>query len=146
MDEKAHYLEHRQRLRERLLAGGADAIPDYELLELVLFGAIPRKDMKPLAKRLIERFGGFANAISADPAEIASVEGAGPSVAAALKTVQAAALRLMREEAMERPAIGSWDKLLAYCRARHWDTDIPSDWRFDPVNDEETPRPRMAVA
>lgn len=117
MPGEPHYTGHRQRLRERLLKGGADALPDYELLELVLFAALPRRDAKPLAKALLKRFGGFAEVLSAEPALLSEVDGAGPAVIAALKTVQAAALRLARDEVMERPVIGSWDKLMAYCRS-----------------------------
>lgn len=117
MAEKPHYSGHRHRLRHRLMEGGANALPDYELLELVLFAALPRRDVKPLAKTLLERFGSFAEVISANPARLAEVDGVGDSAVAALKTVQAAALRLTREEVMEKPIIGSWEKLIAYCRA-----------------------------
>ncbi len=117
MADRPHYEGHRRRLRERLLKAGPDGLPDYELLELVLFGAQPRRDMKPLAKALIGRFGSFAEVVSADPALLREVEGVGESVVAALKTVQAAALRLAREEVIDRPVIGSWRKLMAYCRA-----------------------------
>lgn len=117
MSDKPHYLGHRRRLRERFLKGGAEALGDYELLELVLFLAQPRRDVKPLAKRLLARFGGFAGVISARPEALREVPGLGEGGVAALKSVQAAALRLVREEVAERPVIGSWDKLLAYCRA-----------------------------
>ncbi|MEE9139698.1 MAG: DNA repair protein RadC, partial [Alphaproteobacteria bacterium] len=117
MSDKPHYLGHRRRLRERFLKGGAEALGDYELLELVLFLAQPRRDVKPLAKQLLARFGGFAGVISAQPEALREVPGLGEGGVAALKSVQAAALRLVREEVAERPVIGSWDKLLAYCRA-----------------------------
>lgn len=117
MAEKPHYAGHRQRLRNRLMSAGADALPDYELLELVLFAAQPRRDVKPLAKALLERFGTFAEVISAEPALLSEVKGVGDSVVAALKTVQAAALRLGQGEVMEKPVIASWDKLMRYCRA-----------------------------
>ena len=117
MADKPHYAGHRKRLRERLMSAGPDALPDYELLELVLFAAQPRRDVKPLAKALLARFGGFAEVISAEPALLSEVEGVGDSVIAALKTVQAAALRLGRDEVMEKPVIASWDKLMKYCRA-----------------------------
>lgn len=116
--ETPHYHGHRQRLRTRFLSGGDEALPDYELLELVLFGAVIRGDVKPLAKSLLTRFGSFARVISAEPRELAAVEGVGDVVVATLKAVQAAALRLAREGAMERPVIGSWDRLLDYCQAR----------------------------
>ena len=105
--EKPHYLGHRRRLRERLQKGGADALPDYELLELLLFLAIPRGDMKPLAKRLLDRFGSLAATLAADPQELAEVEGVGEATIHALKLVQAAGIRLGREEVMGRPVIGN---------------------------------------
>ncbi len=114
--EKPHYLGHRKRLRERFMKAGGEALPDYELLELLLALAKPRGDVKPLAKKLLKRFGGFAAVISAEPRELTEVEGVAEATAVALKTVQAAALRLAREEVMARPVIGSWERLLAYCR------------------------------
>jgi DNA repair protein RadC len=84
--QKPHYHGHRTRLRQRLLDGGAEALPDYELLELVLFLAQPRRDMKPLAKRLLDRFETFDAVITASPRELRAVEGAGDAVVAALKT------------------------------------------------------------
>ena len=115
--DKPHYIGHRQRLRERFLRGGAEALADYELLELVLFHARPRGDVKPLAKALIARFGSFAGAISAEPARLREVEDVGDAAVVALKTVQTAALAFMREQIIDRPVLSSWDKLLAYCRA-----------------------------
>ncbi|MSO91788.1 MAG: JAB domain-containing protein [Rhodospirillales bacterium] len=118
MAEKPDHLGHRARLRERLLKGGADALPDYELLELVLFAAQPRRDMKPLAKALLKRFNhSFAEVISAEPAALREIEGVGDAVLAALKTVQAAALRLAKDEIMQRPVIANWQKLIDYCRS-----------------------------
>ncbi len=107
---------HRQRLRDRFLAGGADALPDYELLELYLFGFVVQQDTKPLARELIRRFGGFAEAITADPAELATVKGAGPTVVAGLKVLQAAAVRLAQAQVINRPVLSSWTSLLDYCR------------------------------
>jgi len=112
-----HFHGHRQRLRERLIAAGAEALPDYELMEVLLFAGNPRGDVKPLAKNLIERFGGFAAALSADPDDLLSVPGLGVSGVAALKSVREAALRLMKAELRERPVIASWDRLVDYCRA-----------------------------
>jgi DNA repair protein RadC len=117
-NEMAHYHGHRQRLRERFLATGGDGMPDYELLELVLSIAIPRTDTKPLAKTLIEEFKSFQAVIAADPAALQRVKGMGEVSAAALKIVQAAAVRLARGQAMEQPVIGSWDKLVDYCMAQ----------------------------
>jgi DNA repair protein RadC len=112
-----HFYGHRQRLRERLIATGASNLPDYELMEVLLFAGNPRGDTKPLAKDLIERFGGFAEALSADPDELLQVPGLGVAGVAALKSVREAALRLIKAELRERPVIGSWDRLIDYCRA-----------------------------
>jgi DNA repair protein RadC len=112
-----HFLGHRARLRQRLLAGGPDNLPDYELLELLLFAGNPRGDTKPLAKDLLDRFGSFAEVVSADTDDLLSVPGLGEAGVAALKSVREAALRLMKAELRERPVIGSWDSLIAYCTA-----------------------------
>ncbi|MDA1309990.1 MAG: DNA repair protein RadC, partial [Proteobacteria bacterium] len=90
---------------------------DYELLELVLFLSHARGDVKPLAKKLIRQFGGFAETISASEAELSKVPGVGEAALTSLKTVQAAALRLMAEPLMKRPVLRTWDQLIAYCRA-----------------------------
>ncbi len=111
------HLGHRQRLRERFNNGGADAIPDYELLELVLFRAIPRRDTKELAKRLIARFGSFAEVINAPEPRLSEVKEVGDAVITELKLVRAAALRLMRGEILKRPALSSWNQVVEYCRA-----------------------------
>jgi len=111
------HLGHRKRLRQRFLQGGADALPDYELIELLLTQALPRVDAKPIAKRLLKRFGSFARVISAEPAELTATEGVGEAAVVALKSVQAAAIRLVREEAADKPVLSSWDKVLDYCRA-----------------------------
>ena len=115
--DKPHYAGHRKRLRERFLSAGAGALADYELLELVLFLARPRTDVKPLAKALLARFGSFAAVISAERKRLAEVKGIGDGAIVALKTVQAAALMFMRDEVMERPILSSWNAVLAYCRA-----------------------------
>jgi DNA repair protein RadC len=108
---------HRQRLKERFTSGGPEALPDYELLELVLFGAIPRRDTKELAKRLLERFGSFAEVINAPPERLREIKGVGDAAVTQLKLVRAAALRLMRDSIMQRPVLGSWASVLEYCRA-----------------------------
>lgn len=108
---------HRERLRTRLLAAGAEALADHELLEAVLFLAILRRDTKPIARALIARFGSFAAVIAAPPAELATVQDVGPSAIAAIKTVQAAALRLARAEVMQRPVLNNWDRLMDYLNA-----------------------------
>lgn len=109
--------DHRKRLRERFLSGGADALPDYEMLELVLFRAIPRQDVKPLARRLLDTFGDFNRAISAPAARLSEIMGVGEAVICELKLVEAAAQRLARSRIIERPLVSSWDKLIAYCHA-----------------------------
>ena len=109
--------QHRARMRHRLLTGGPDALADHELLEMALFLALPRRDTKPIAYRLLARFGSFANTIAAPPGEIAAVDGMGEASAAALKMVQAAALRLSRAEIVGRPVLANWDALLSYLTA-----------------------------
>ncbi|MEQ1614588.1 MAG: UPF0758 domain-containing protein, partial [Hyphomicrobiaceae bacterium] len=108
---------HRERLRERFMRGGADALPDYELLELVLFNAVPRRDTKPLAKELIARFGGFAEAVSAPEARLREIKGVSDRVVTELKLVRSAALRLMHGQIKERTVLTSWEQVVAYCRA-----------------------------
>jgi len=112
-----HYFGHRQRLRERLIANGAESLPDYELLELILFAARARGDVKPVAKALLAHFGGFAEMMSAEPDALAA---AGLNLAgiAAVKAAREAALRLMRAELQQRPVVNSWDKLIDYCSAQ----------------------------
>jgi DNA repair protein RadC len=100
--DKPHYHGHRERLRQRLLAGGADALPDYELLEMVLLGAHPRHDMKPLAKVLMAKFGSFNDVVAASPERLKEVKGVGDSVVATLKVVHAAASRFARGEIRRR--------------------------------------------
>ena len=108
---------HRARIRARLLKAGPDAVADHELLEMVLFLALPRRDTKPLARALLSRFGSFANVIAAPPAELLAIDGMGEAAIAALKTVQAAALRLARGELTNRPLLNNWDKLIDYLTA-----------------------------
>ena len=108
---------HRQRLKNRFVAGGSEALPDYELLELVLFNAIPRRDTKPVAKRLIERFGSFAEVVNAPPERLKEVKGVGDAAIVQLKLVRAGALRLMQGGIMQRPVLASWTAVLDYCRA-----------------------------
>jgi DNA repair protein RadC len=117
LDGEPHYLGHRDRLRTRFTQGGAEALPDYELLELALFRAIPRRDVKPLAKALIRRFGSFAEVVSAEPARLAEIEGIGPGVIADLKLIEAAGHRLARGAIADRPLLSSWSAVLEYCRA-----------------------------
>lgn len=112
-----HYLGHRKRLRDRFRHAGGEALSDYELVELLLFSAIPRRDVKPIAKSLIARFGSFAAAISADRTALAAVPGLGDTAIDALKAVREGAVRLLRADAMAAPVLGSWQKVLDYCRA-----------------------------
>ncbi len=112
---KAHYLGHRDRLRDRA-AATLDALPDYELLELHLFRSIPRGDVKPLAKALIARFGSLAAVLAASPAELKSVTGVGEVVARDLKLLHQTALRVGREAVGKRTVITSWSQLLAYVK------------------------------
>ncbi|MEM8538212.1 MAG: DNA repair protein RadC [Pseudomonadota bacterium] len=107
--------DHRKRLRDRFLDGGARAIPDYELLELVLFRAIPRQDVKPLARLLIDTFGDFNRVLSAPMQELQSVDGVGPAVVLELKIIEAAAQRLSRSKVMQRHVVSSWNALVDYC-------------------------------
>jgi DNA repair protein RadC len=116
-EEAPGHLGHRARMREKLLAAGPDALLDHELLEMVLFLALPRRDTKPIARTLLARFGSFANAIAAPLHELREIEGLGEAGAAALRTVQAAALRLARAEVIDRPVLNNWDRLLSYLTA-----------------------------
>jgi DNA repair protein RadC len=111
------YLGHRARMRQRLLTHGPDALLDHELLEVVLFLALPRRDTKPIARALLGRFGSYANTISAPPLELLGVPGLGEAGVAALKTVQGAALRLARAEVIDQPVLNSWDRLIDYLTA-----------------------------
>jgi DNA repair protein RadC len=113
---KPHYHGHRKRLRERLLQAGAEALPDYEILELVLCNARPRVDVKPLAKELLARFGSFAEVISAPPARLREIDGVGEAAIAEFKIIEAAAKRMARTELKRRPALSSWSAVLDYCR------------------------------
>ncbi|MDP6426565.1 MAG: DNA repair protein RadC [Rhodospirillales bacterium] len=117
MNDKPQHIGHRKRLRDRFLKAGGEALHDYEMLELVLFLAQTRGDTKPLAKRLIDRFGSYAGVLSADAKELTEVKGVGEAAVAALKTVRDAAVRLAREEITGAPVLSSWQSLLDYCRA-----------------------------
>jgi DNA repair protein RadC len=116
-ETKPHYHGHRERLRKRFLDGGTPAIADYELLELVLFRAIPQRDVKPLAKALIKEFGSFSEAIAAPVARLSKVKGLGDAAIAELKIVQAAAAELARGAVQKREVLGSWSAVVDYCRA-----------------------------
>lgn len=108
--------DHRQRLRERFMAGGAPSMPDYELLELILFRAIPRQDVKPLARRLVEAFGSIQHVLAADRERLRSISGVGDAVILELKLVEAVAQRLSQRKMRTRSIISDWQTLLEYCR------------------------------
>ena len=112
-----HYHGHRDRLRARFRDAGSLALTDYELLELVLFRALPRRDVKPLAKTLIATFGSFAETIAAPPQRLAEIKGLGDSTITDFKVIEAAARRLAHGEVKRRPVLSSWSAVLDYCRA-----------------------------
>jgi DNA repair protein RadC len=111
-----HYHGHRERLRTRFREAGTEALSDYELLELLLFRALPRRDVKPLAKSLLEKFGSFAEVVSAPETRLREVKGLGESGITELKIVHAAASRFLRGAVKQRPALSSWTAVLDYCR------------------------------
>ena len=111
------HLGHRERLRRKLLEAGPDALADYELLELLLFFAVLRRDTKPIARALVERFGSFGNVLAATPAQLLEVKDVGDSAVAVIKAAQAAALRLLRAEVREAPVLNNWDRLTGYLAA-----------------------------
>lgn len=115
--EAPHFLGHRQRLRERFTKHGADAFPDYELLEMFLFRSVPRRDTKKMAKDLIQRFGSFAEVIGAPLERLTEVSGIGESVATDLKLVEAAVKRVTKRRITERKSLGSWSEVIDYCRS-----------------------------
>ncbi|MGH1453268.1 MAG: RadC family protein [Paracoccaceae bacterium] len=121
----SYMADHRKRLRDRFMAGGADALPDYEMLELVLFRAIPRQDVKPLARLLLDTFGDFNRVLSAPASRLKQVKGVGGAVVQELKIVEAAAHRLARSKVMQRHVISSWDAVIDYCHTAmaHRDTE-----------------------
>jgi len=115
-EEVAHYHGHRERLRKRFLEAGDEALADYELLELILFRAIPRRDVKPLAKDLLKRFGSFAEVVAAPVGRLKEVDGVSEGVAAEFKIVEASARRFAKGLVKKRRALGSWSEVIDYCR------------------------------
>ena len=113
--QPSYIKDHRSRLRTRFMEGGAQAVPDYELLELVLFRAIPRQDVKPLAHSLMATFGDFNRVISASAERLRRIKGVGEAVICELKIVEAAAHRMARARVINRQVISSWDALVDYC-------------------------------
>jgi DNA repair protein RadC len=123
-DKKPHWHGHRDRLRARFVRAGAAGLQDYELLELLLFRSKIRGDVKPLAKALVARFGGFAETLAAPVERLVEVDGVGEATAIELKIIHAAAVKVAQERVLRRPVISSWDELLAYCRASMADEKI----------------------
>jgi DNA repair protein RadC len=115
--EEAHYVGHRDRLRKRFLEAGEDALADYELLELVLFRAVPRRDVKPMAKALLAKFGSFADVLAAPPGRLREIEAVGDAVVTELKVVLAATRRVAKGQIARRPVLASWASVIAYCRS-----------------------------
>ena len=114
---KPHYHGHRDRLRARFAEKGEQALADYELLELYLFRSIPRRDIKPLAKALMAKFGSFAEVISAPTEQLTEVKGVSEKIALDLQIIRAAATKLGQQNLMGRPILSSWSALLDYCRS-----------------------------
>ncbi len=114
--ETPHYHGHRERLRERFHSAGPDALSDYELLELALFAALPRRDTKPLAKTLLKTFGSFAEVIHAPETRLREIEGIGDASINQLKLIAAAASRIAKGEIRQRTALSSWNDVIDYCR------------------------------
>jgi DNA repair protein RadC len=115
-DPPPDHLGHRARMRERLLKSDGKGLQDYEILEMLLFSATPRRDTKPLAKRLLARFGGFARVLQASSLEIARVDGMSAAGVASIRLCHVALERMLKEEASSTPIIASWTSLLDYCR------------------------------
>lgn len=113
--QPSYIVDHRQRLRARFMQGGATAMPEYELLELVLFRAIPRRDVKPLARALMDKFGDFNRVITAPEPRLREVKGVGDAVVIELKIVEAAAQRMARAKVLQQHVVSSWDALIDYC-------------------------------
>ena len=115
--EAPHYKGHRERLRSRFAETGDQGLPDYEILELLLFRSIPQRDVKPLAKELIARFGSLSGVLGARRERLTEGKGVGDSVAADLKLVEAAGRRLARQSIQDKPVLGSWKDVIDYCHA-----------------------------
>ncbi len=117
LDSKPHYTGHRQRLRERFLKN-PDAVPDYELLEILLFASNPRGDTKPVAKQLIAKFESLAGVLNASAIELAQIPGIGESAITAIKTAQVCGIRMLQQQVTKKHVIASWKELLDYCYAK----------------------------
>lgn len=121
----SYIADHRKRLRQRFIEGGPSAVQDYELLELVLFRALPRQDVKPLARRLLDQFGDLNRVVTAPSARLAEVHGVGEQVITELRVLEAVAQSMARSRVMNRPVLSSWAALLDYCHTAmaHRDTE-----------------------
>jgi DNA repair protein RadC len=115
--ETPHYHGHRDRLRQRFVESGPEALQDYELLELVLFMAIPRRDVKPLAKDLLKKFGGLPEVMNAPISALVEIDGISETTAIAIKAITATAHRSLKAEIMKKPVLNSWTRLMDYCQA-----------------------------
>jgi DNA repair protein RadC len=115
-EDSAHYHGHRERLRTRFRDAGGDALADYELIELILFRAIPRRDVKPLAKSLIARFGSFGEVVAAPAARLAEFDGMSEGVVTEFKIIEASAQRFIKGRIRKRRSMGSWSEVIDYCR------------------------------
>jgi DNA repair protein RadC len=114
-EAKPHYHGHRERMRQKLLNNGADALADYELLEMVLMCAIPRRDVKPLAKDLMKKFGGFSDVLNASHEELLEIKGIKENTIAFFEIIKQSAILMTKRQAFKNPVINSWDKLIDYC-------------------------------
>ncbi len=115
-NKKPHYTGHRQRLRDRFVSSGADALQDYELLELLLFMTIPRRDVKELAKNLLTAFGSLPELMSASHLELTKIDGVSENTATAIKAVTAISERMIKQEIMQKPVLNNWTRLMDYCQ------------------------------
>ena len=115
--ETKHYLGHRERLRKKLLDYGDEVFEDYELLELLLTIIIPRKDVKPLAKELLKKFGSFSNVINASPYELKEINGIGDFAVAGFKIIKASTTKILKDKVEEDTIISNWPELINYCQA-----------------------------
>ncbi|HBS36796.1 MAG TPA: hypothetical protein DEA50_17215 [Parvularcula sp.] len=121
---KPHWIGHRERLRRRFLQAGIEGVADYELLEMILYRAKARGDVKPLAKAILKKFGGFAPALAAPIERLVEIDGVGEATAIEMKIIHAAAVKLAQARVLGRPVIASWEELLAYCRSAMADQKI----------------------
>lgn len=117
-EAQPHYLGHRDRLRDRFITGGGESLQDYELLELLLFRILPRRDTKPIAKEMIERFGSFSQAVGAPPHLLEEIKGLGSTAITDLKVILAAAQRIGRDTIKNKPILGSWAEVIDYCKTQ----------------------------